>query len=253
MQAADAGAHVAVLPENFSIMPARRDQRLAVAEHAGDGVVQSWLAEIASRHGLWLVGGTLPIRDPAVADRVRAASLLVSPDGRVVARYDKLHLFDVDAGAGERYRESDSFSPGEQAVLATAGEANLGLSACYDVRFPEVYRALSAAGATVLTVPSAFTLKTGQAHWQCLLQARAVENLCFVLAPNQCGTHADGRQTWGQSLIVSPWGEVLASCDAGEQAQPGVALADLDFDAQAQQRQTFPALDHRRNFDTKRV
>lgn len=247
-QAADAGAQLAVLPENFCIMPARRAQRLAAAEPAGDGLVQRWLAATAKRHGLWLVGGTMPMIDPRDTQRVRAASLLVAPDGTVAARYDKLHLFDVDAGDGEQYRESDSFSPGEHAVLASAGAAKLGLSVCYDVRFPELYRALAEAGATVLTAPSAFTLRTGRAHWQCLLQARAVENLCFVLAPNQCGTHADRRQTWGQSMIVSPWGEVLAQCSAGEQAEPGIAVADLDFDAQAQRRHAFPALTHRRNF-----
>ena len=252
-QAADAGADLAVLPENFSIMPARRAQRLAVAEQAGSGPVQQWLAEMAQAHGLWLVGGTIPIVDPAASDRVRAASLVVSPDGHVIARYDKLHLFDVDAGEGERYRESDSFSPGEQAVVVDAGEAKLGLSVCYDVRFPELYRALSGAGATVLTAPSAFTLKTGRAHWQCLLQARAVENLCYVLAPNQCGTHADGRRTWGQSMIVSPWGEVLAECSAGEAASPGTVVAELDFEAQAQRRRTFPALEHRRNFTVEGV
>lgn len=252
-EAAAQGAQLAVLPENFSIMPARRAQRLAAAEVAGDGPAQTWLADTARTLGMWLVGGTMPIVDPDAHERVRAASLVAAPDGRITARYDKLHLFDVDAGEGEQYRESASFSPGQHAVVSGAGGAELGLSVCYDVRFPELYRALSAAGATVLTAPSAFTLKTGRAHWQCLMRARAVENLCFMLAPNQCGTHADGRQTWGESLIVSPWGEVLASCDAGEQAQSGFAIADLDFDAQAQRRQAFPALDHRRNFDTKRV
>ena len=252
-QAADAGAGLAVLPENFSIMPAQRAQRLAVAEPAGDGPVQQWLRDTAQRNGLWLVGGTIPIIDPQADQRVRATSLLVAPDGNVAARYDKLHLFDVDAGEGERYRESDSFSPGEQAVVATADRANLGLSVCYDVRFPELYRALSAVGATVFTVPSAFTLRTGRAHWQTLLRARAVENLCFVLAPNQCGTHADGRQTWGESMIVSPWGEVLASCNAGDTAQPGFAIADLGFDAQVKRRHSFPALDHRRTFTVKHL
>ncbi|MBR9814395.1 carbon-nitrogen hydrolase family protein, partial [bacterium] len=147
-QAADAGAQLAVLPENFCIMPARRAQRLAAAEPAGDGLVQRWLAATAKRHGLWLVGGTMPMIDPRDTQRVRAASLLVAPDGTVAARYDKLHLFDVDAGDGEQYRESDSFSPGEHAVLASAGAAKLGLSVCYDVRFPELYRALDEAGAT---------------------------------------------------------------------------------------------------------
>lgn len=247
-QAADQGAVLAALPENFSLMPTRQRDRLDHAEQPGDGPAQAMLADTARTLGLWIVGGTLPMADPDDPDRVRACSLLVGPSGDTVARYDKIHLFDVEVSAEERYLESATFAPGDQAVVADTPVGRLGLTVCYDVRFPELYRSLSAAGAQVLTVPSAFTLQTGAVHWALLTRARAVENLCHVLAPNQCGEHAKGRRTYGDSLIADPWGQVLARCTAGENATPGVAVADIDLTAQAERRRQFPALDHRRRF-----
>lgn len=246
--AAEQGARLAALPENFSLIPERQRDRLAHAETPGDGPAQAMLIEAARSLGLWIVGGTLPMADPDDAERVRACSLLLSPDDGVVARYDKIHLFDVEVSAEERYLESATFAPGDQAVVADTPVGRLGLTVCYDVRFPELSRSLSAAGAQLLTVPSAFTLQTGAVHWDLLTRARAVENLCYVLAPNQCGQHAKGRRTYGDSLIADPWGQVLARCSAGRDAQPGVAVADVDLAAQTKRREGFPALNHRRTF-----
>lgn len=239
-QAVDQGIDLAVLPENFGLMPSDGAQRRAAGEPAGRGVQQDWLKATAAELGLWIVGGTLPIAAPD--GRGYASSLLVSPQGAMAARYDKIHLFDVDAGGGERYAESASIAPGDAPALASAGALTLGLTVCYDLRFPELYRALVADGAQAFTAPSAFTATTGRAHWDTLLRARAVENLCFMLAPNQCGTHANGRSTWGHSAIISPWGETLAMLGG----VPGVAVATLDLGAQADLRARFPALSHRR-------
>ncbi len=243
--AAQAGAQLAVLPENFAFMGEREADKLALAERDGDGPIQSFLAETAQALGLWIVGGTIPL---AVADdprRVHACCGVWNAHGVRVARYDKIHLFDVDVpgASGERYRESASIAPGAVTpVVVDTPVGRLGLSVCYDLRFPELYRALSAQGAELLSVPSAFTERTGEAHWELLLRARAVENLCHVLAANQCGSHAAGRRTWGHSCIVEPWGTV--SADAG--TEPGYALAALDAERRTAQRSSFPVLQHRR-------
>jgi nitrilase len=242
-RAAQAGARLVALPENFALLGRREQDKLAVAEPDGAGPIQDFLAATAQRHGIHLVGGTIPLRG-ADPQRVRAACLLHGPDGRRLARYDKIHLFDVDVGeSGERYRESASIEPGDAAVTVDTELGCIGLAVCYDLRFPELFRALLAKGAEILVLPSAFTDTTGAAHWHLLCRARAVENLCYLLAPGQGGLHDNGRRTYGHSLIAGPWGEVLAECtESGE----GVACADIDLAAMARQRARFPALQHRR-------
>jgi len=246
-QAAAAGAVLAALPENCAFMGASERDKLAHAEADGAGPIQRFLAETAARLKLWVLAGTLPIRadkDHADVQHVYAASCLYNAQGERAARYDKIHLFDVDVGSGERYRESNSITPG--AVTPTVVDSpcgRLGLSVCYDLRFPELYRALVSQQATVLSVPAAFTATTGAAHWHTLLKARAVENQCFVLAPGQCGTHPGGRSTFGRSLILDPWGETLAEVSDNT---PGFAIASLDPNHLQAVRARFPALTHRR-------
>ena len=240
-EARTAGARVAVLPENFSFMGLRDVDKRAIAEPEGDGPVQRFLSQQARELGLWIVGGTTPIAQEA-GGRVAAACLVYSDDGRRAGRYDKMHLFDVDIpGRAESYRESKNIAPGARAVLVPTPAGLLGLSVCYDMRFPELYRQLSAAGAQWFTVPSAFTVPTGRAHWETLLRARAIENLSYVVAPAQWGRHASGRETYGDSLIVDYWGAVLSRLNAGV----GVVIAELDLAAQAETRRNFPALTHR--------
>ena len=239
--AAARGARLAALPENFSFMGLRDADKRAVAEPDGAGPVQDFLAAEARRLRLWIVGGTVPL--VAGADgRVAAASLVYDSDGVRAARYDKIHLFDVDIpGRAESYRESAHVAPGAQATVLDTPVGRLGLSVCYDVRFPELYRHLSGNGAQLLSVPSAFTSPTGRAHWETLLRARAIENLCYVMAPAQSGFHPSGRETYGDSMIVDYWGRVLQRVPRGR----GCALAEVDLAAQANVRESFPALVHR--------
>ena len=240
-EARAAGARVAVLPENFSFMGLRDVDKRAIAEPDGDGPVQRFLSQQARELGLWIVGGTTPIAQEA-GGRIAAACLVYGDDGRRAARYDKMHLFDVDIpGRTESYRESANIAPGARAVLVPTPAGLLGLSVCYDMRFPELYRQLSAAGAQWFTIPSAFTVPTGRAHWEVLLRSRAIENLSYVVAAAQWGRHANGRDTYGDSLIVDYWGTVLARLSAGS----GVVIAELDLVAQAETRRNFPALTHR--------
>lgn len=245
-QAAAGGAVLATLPENFAFMGAREADKLAHAENPGQGPIQDFLAAAAQRLGLWIVAGSVPLAVPGDARRVYAASLVYNAHGACVARYDKIHLFDVDVpreGGAQRYRESNSIAPGQwEPVVVDTPAGRLGLSVCYDLRFPELYRALVAQGAELFCVPAAFTAKTGEAHWEILLRARAVENQCYVLAPGQCGTHPGSRGTWGHSMIVGPWGEVLACAQDGE----AVVLAQADRARQATLRESFPVLSHRR-------
>src|SRR5215470_19047316 len=240
-EAAARGARLAALPENFVFMGVRDADKRAVAEPDGAGPAQDFLAATARRLRLWIVGGTIPLA--AGADgRVAAASLVYDSDGARVARYDKIHLFDVDLpGRAESYRESAHVAPGARAALIDTPAGKLGLSVCYDVRFPELYRHLSAAGAQLFAVPSAFTSPTGRAHWETLLRARAIENLCYVVAPAQSGFHPSGRETYGDSMIVDYWGRVLQRLPRGR----GTVVADIDLDAQAEVRKNFPALQHR--------
>jgi len=241
-ESADAGASVAVLPENFAFMGLRDGDKLKVAEEEGHGLAQERIAELAASLRMWVIAGTLPIR-VAGERRVAAASLVFDASGRQVARYDKIHLFDVDVpDREESHRESNNIRPGETVVTVDTPAGRVGLSVCYDVRFPELYRRMAAEGARWFVVPAAFTVPTGRAHWELLLRARAVENLAFVVAPGQSGVHPSGRETYGDSLIVDHWGAVLARRAHGE----GIVTASFDLDAQRRVREAFPALQHRR-------
>ncbi len=238
--AAHNGAQFVVLPENFALMSADETAKLRLAETFGSGQIQDFLATQAQHYGIWLVGGTIPLCAPD--GRVFAASLLFNPDGKCVARYDKIHLFDVNLANGETYRESSSIHPGRLPVVAETPFGRIGLSICYDLRFPELYRALMSPPCDLLVVPAAFTHTTGQAHWELLLRARAVENQCYVLAAAQGGRHENGRRTWGHSMICDPWGEVVAVQAEGE----GVVIAEVDAGRIASVRAQLPALVHRR-------
>jgi deaminated glutathione amidase len=244
-EAAAAGVELAVLPENFSYLGAVDADRLAVAEAPGSGPAQRFLSAQARRHGLWIVGGTIPIRDGATA-RVHSRSMLVAPDGGVVAQYDKLHLFDVvlPGDAAETYRESDTTLPGEAPVVASTPFGPIGLTVCYDLRFPALFHRLGVLGMDILVVPAAFTVPTGRAHWQPLLVTRAFESLTFLIAAGQWGEHAGGRLTYGHSSIISPWGDVLAQRAEGI----GIVTADIDLASLRGLRQKFPVIRHRREF-----
>jgi deaminated glutathione amidase len=239
--AVDQGARLAVLPENFSLMARHDAERRAHAEPDGAGPVQDFLAATAQRLRLWIVAGSVPIQR-AAGERSAQACLVYDAAGKRVARYDKIHLFDVELpGRGESYRESATMSAGDKVVALDTPAGRLGLSICYDVRFPELYRRLQEAGAQWLVVPAAFTAASGEAHWEVLLRARAIENLSYLVASAQCGTHPSGRQTWGHSMVVDYWGRILAQRSEGE----GVISAAIDLAAQADARARFPALAHR--------
>ena len=218
--AAAAGARLAALPENFYLIGRHESDKVALREPDGKGPVQDFLSRTAKQHGIWIIGGTAPISTDQ-EQRIRGACLVLDDAGRRVARYDKMHLFHFEHGA-ERYDEARTLQAGERPVALDSPFGRLALSVCYDVRFPELYRTLGAFD--VMFVPSAFTVPTGAAHWETLLRARAIENKAYVVAPAQGGTHASGRRTWGHSMIVDPWGEVLAVREEGE----GVVLAEID-------------------------
>ena len=247
-QAADAGAELVVLPEYFCLLGRHDTDKLSLQEPWGDGPIQTFLASCAQQFGLWVVGGTLPLAATSgsqTGTHVYNSTLVYTPQGQCVARYDKIHLFRFDNGR-ERYDESRALLGGGQPVTFELPSRDghrwrLGLSVCYDLRFPELYRRYAAAGADLLLVPSAFTHTTGQAHWEVLLRARAVENLAFVLAAAQGGLHENGRRTWGHSMVIDPWGQVLAEQPQGE----AVVLAELQADRVQQCRQQLPALEHR--------
>ncbi|HRX61061.1 MAG TPA: carbon-nitrogen hydrolase family protein [Candidatus Competibacter sp.] len=241
-QAAAEGARLAVLPENFALMGRGEGDKVVVRETEGEGPIQAFLAEQASRHRLWLVGGTIPLRTASDERRVRAACLLFDDRGQQVARYDKVHLFDVQVvGSAERYAESDTIEPGDRYVVANTPLGRLGLAVCYDLRFPEQFRALVDRGMEILVLPAAFTAATGRAHWETLLRARAIENQCYVVASAQGGQHANGRETHGDSLIIDPWGEILRRLPQGA----GVVLAEFERERLEKIRRQFPALQHR--------
>lgn len=249
-RAAEDGAELVALPEYFCLMGHRDRDKLEVAESASQeatGPIQAALSGWARQHGVWLIGGTLPLRIEGDVGRVHNSSLVFDPQGRLAARYDKIHLFRFEDGE-RRYDEAATLQAGQASPVAfdcvsRAGvRLRVGLSVCYDLRFPELYRALMHPPCDVLVVPAAFTHSTGEAHWELLLRARAVENQCHVLAPAQGGLHENGRRTWGQSMVVDPWGRVLAQQALGE----GVVLASLDLARQREVRQRLPALEHRR-------
>lgn len=240
--AKDAGADIACLPENFSFMGLKDVDKLKVAEVDGEGPIQEFLRDTARELKLWILGGTTVIKGDSPA-RVANASLLIDADGRRVARYDKIHLFDVTIpGRDEAYLESRHVTPGGSVVLADTPVGRLGLSVCYDMRFPELYRDLVSQGAEWMSMPAAFTVPTGRAHWETLLRARAIENLCYVVAPAQCGIHTSGRETYGDTMIVDYWGQVLSRLAKGH----GVVMADIDLVKQEETRARFPALENRR-------
>ena len=242
---ADAGSRsvkLALLPENSVFMGLHDEDKLALAEEQGGGPIQEFLADAARRHELWLVAGSIPLRSDR-AGKCFGASLVWDAAGRERACYRKIHLFDVDLpDRDERYRESETMDSGADIVVVDSPVGPLGLSICYDLRFPEMYRRLSEAGATVLTVPAAFTATTGRAHWRSLLRARAIENLAYVVAAGQHGAHPNGRVTHGHSMIIDPWGEVLAELAEGD----GVVDALVDVDRPGRLREEFPVLSHRR-------
>jgi nitrilase len=237
MEAADRGAQLAVLPEFFPIMGVRDTDKVRVRETPGAGPIQEFLAATSQRLGIWIVGGSVPLA-ASVHDKVRNACLVYAADGKLVARYDKIHLFGFDNGR-ERYVESNTIEPGERVVTVDSPFGRIGLSVCYDLRFPELYRSMGAVD--VILVPSAFTATTGKAHWETLIRARAVENLAYVLAPAQGGRHASGRETYGDTMIVDPWGEIVDRVISG----PGIAIAIVDRARIAVVRASLPALEHR--------
>ncbi len=251
-EVAQAGAELAVLPEYFCLLGQHDADKLAIQEVEGQGPIQQFLQETARELGLWLVGGTVPLSMPndgtnrmGAPDRVFNSTLVYNPQGERVARYDKIHLFRFDNGQ-EAYDESRVLAPGHEPVLfdLTSRDGHswrIGLSICYDLRFPELYRAYARAGADLMLVPSAFTYTTGKAHWEVLLRARAIENLVFVAAAAQGGVHDNGRRTWGQSVLIDPWGEVMA--ERAEEA--GWVLAELSYERLTACRASLPALGHR--------
>jgi deaminated glutathione amidase len=238
--AATAGAKLIALPENFALMGASDINRRKVAEEDGQGRIQEFLVQTAQRHGVWLVGGTIPLR--AADKKVWATCLLYNDRGERVARYDKMHLFDVRLSNGERYQESYSIEPGNSVVVADTPFGRVGLAVCYDLRFPELFRRMLDRRVEIYVVPSAFTAHTGRAHWEVLVRARAIENLAFLVAPDQGGRHPDGRETHGDSMIVSPWGEVLARRAVGA----GVVTADCDLAQLRAVREQLPSIEHRK-------
>jgi nitrilase len=240
-QAAQGGARLAVLPENFALMARRERDKQAVAEQDGEGPIQSMLATAARDFGLTVVGGTMPMR-VAGETRVAPASLVYGPDGRRIGRYDKIHLFDVNVpDATESHRESSGMVAGREVVVLDTPAGRIGVAVCYDLRFPELFRRMAELGAEYFVVSAAFTVPTGQAHWELLNRARAVENLCHLVVAAQVGEHENARRTYGHSMVVDCWGAVVDVLQQGE----GVAIGEIDLERQARVRREFPALEHR--------
>jgi nitrilase len=242
--AAKAGAKLVALPENFALMGESEFDKIEQKEVDGSGPIQDFLANTASKHGVWLVGGTMPLADEDES-KIIAACLIFNERGERVARYDKIHLFDVNVpGTEEEYRESDTIAKGSCELVLDSPFGKLGVAICYDLRFPELFRKMATHGMDVLIIPSAFTAETGAAHWEILLRARAVENLCYVVAPNQGGFHLNGRKTYGHSMIIDPWGVVLDCYKTGS----GFVISDIDLERLQKVRASFPALQHRQIF-----
>ncbi len=241
-RAADLGAELVALPENFAFMGESDEQKRAIAEDLpGDGPIVKALASVAKDRGVFVLAGGMPEKS-GDGDRPFNTSALFAPNGALLSRYRKVHLFDVDLPDGTTLRESNACQPGADTIVTEVRGKKLGMTICYDVRFPELYRRLVDAGALVITVPAAFTLTTGKDHWLTLLRARAIEDQVFIVAPAQHGKHPRGRMTYGKSAIINPWGDVIAQCGEGE----GVAVATLDFAYQERVRAALPSLKHRR-------
>ena len=245
-RAATGGARFILTPEGSNVLEQRRDRREAVVVDQDHDAAVLGLRRLAEELKVWILIGSAIVASGHAGDaRAANRSILVDDIGQVMATYDKMHVFDVSLANGETYRESATVRPGESAVVAETPWGGLGLTICYDVRFPYLHRALAQAGAVMIAVPAAFTVPTGEAHWETLLRARAIETGAFVLAPAQGGTHEDGRKTWGRSIVVGPWGEVIAKLDHD---QPDVLFAELDLEAVVRARAAVPALTHDRTF-----
>lgn len=237
------GADLITTPEVVGMMEQSRSRSIEKAQSEQDHVVLAAFRGLAAELGTWLLIGSISIK--LSDDKLANTSFLIGPDGGIVARYSKIHMFDVQVGDGKPYRESHTYQPGEESVIAETPWAKMGMTICYDIRFPYLYRSLAQAGAQIITAPAAFTKVTGEAHWSILQQARAIENGCFIVSAAQCGTHAGNRQTYGHSIIVAPWGEVLA--EAGD--EPGVITAEIDLARVDEARGKVPSLTHDRTFD----
>jgi predicted amidohydrolase len=236
------GAQIIGMPEVANLCQKSRRRALETAQYEeNEPALKAW-RELAAELNIWLLAGSMVIK--IADDKLVNRAYMIAPDGAIAAKYDKIHMFDVDLPNGERYRESDLFTPGDRAVLVDGPWGGIGITICYDVRFPQLYRALAKAGANMIWTSAAFTRTSGRAHWHVMQRARAIETGCWILAPAQCGDHEDGRNTYGHALIVSPWGEVVA--DAGE--EPGYVVADLDLGRVAEARQAIPSLRHDRDF-----
>ncbi len=243
-EVAEAGCQLVTLPENFAIMGLNEFDKVKVREQDGQGPIQDFLAHTSKKYGIWIVAGTTPMWSQ-YENKVRAACLIYNDSGECVARYDKVHLFDVDVpNTGESYKESSSIECGDQPLVIDTPFGRLGVAICYDLRFPEFSRLLSREGLDILVAPAAFTAKTGAAHWEVLLRARAIENLCYVIAPNQGGRLQNGRETYGHSMVIDPWGNILDCYKTGN----GYACGEIDLDKLKQTRAAFPVLQHRRFF-----
>ncbi len=242
-QATDAGAELVALPENFAIMGITEEDKVAVRETEGEGHIQMFLSEQARQHNIWLVGGTVPLECPE-PKKIFTACLVYDNDGNCVGRYDKTHLFDVDlVDAGEKYSESETVEYGTSGLkVVDSPFGKTGLAVCYDLRFPELFRGLLDLGAEIVVLPAAFTAATGQAHWESLLRARAIENLIYIIASAQGGYHINGRATFGDSMIVDPWGAILNRIRHGS----GITVADINISYLKSRRKTFPCIQHRR-------
>jgi predicted amidohydrolase len=242
-EAKAAGADYVQTPEMTNIMEVKRERLFATIQEEDADTSLAAFRELARKHGIFVHIGSLALK--VSPEKAANRGFLIDPKGEIAARYDKVHMFDVDLGQGESYRESNSYRPGEIAVTGDLPWGRLGLTICYDLRFPALYRALAEAGASMLAIPSAFTQKTGEAHWHVLMRARAIENTCFVFAAAQGGKHENGRDTFGHSLIVDPWGRILA--EGG--TEPGVVMADIDLSEVAKVRARMPSLQHGRRFE----
>jgi len=241
-KASKAGAGLIVLPESFSIMGHDDSEQIGVAEDEGAGPIQHFLSEQAKKYNVWLIAGTIPIKS-GNEKKVYAACLVYNNQGQFIKRYNKIHLFDVYIEShGETYKESETFEAGEEPVVVETPFGKIGLTICYDLRFPELYRKLVQMGAEIIVVPSAFTAATGKAHWEILLRARAIENLCYIIAPNQGGYHVNGRETYGHSMTIDPWGGILDILPHGA----GYVIADIDIENIKKLRKNFPVLGHRK-------
>ncbi|MBP9721721.1 MAG: carbon-nitrogen hydrolase family protein [Gammaproteobacteria bacterium] len=243
-EAHELDCQLVLLPENFAFI-GNEQQKLKIAETAGSGLIQDNVANLAKKHNLWILAGTIPIKSgspESPENKVYAASMLYDNQGAMVCRYDKIHLFDVSISNQEAYCESNTTLAGNSPKIYKAPFATIGFSVCYDVRFPELYRTYSAANVDILTVPSAFVYETGKAHWEVLNRARAIENQSFVLAANQCGKHPENRRSYGHSMIINPWGEIMSR----EENKPGVITATLDLKAMHKLRKSFPVINHRK-------